>query len=180
MGKFTAMHRPTPDELARKYGLSDSNLLDLCKYSDAPVNPNQIVEFFLTARSPYEKKAMLFLPAVIEEEVGHKIIFAGYEWQAFSLPGGHYTPDWSYLLDDGSWVHVEVKASKFQPGYKDARSKLRAAASLNPWAKFFEFRKHTIKDGGGWECEFIKPDAGWLQNLNIAFQKWNEENSPTS
>jgi hypothetical protein len=177
--KFTAMHRPSADELAHKYGLDGTSLAMLCEYDGQAPNHNQVVEFFLTMRSTYEKKAALFLPARIEAETGRKIIFQGYEWQTFKLPGGRYTPDWSYLLDDNTWVHVELKASKLQPGYADARSKLRATASLNPWYKFYEFRAKTIKDGGGFELELIKPDPAWVLNLKTAFEKWGEQNALT-
>ena len=178
MPQFKAIHRPTPDELSNKYGLDDTSLLLLCKYDGKLPNQNQVVEFFLQARSPYEKKAMLFLPSRVEDATGRKIIFKGYEWQTFSLPGANYTPDWSYLLDDNTWAHVEIKASKFQPGYKDARSKLRAAASLNPWARFYEFRKQTVAQGGGWDMELITPDSAWLQNLHLSFTDWKQENFP--
>lgn len=175
--KFTASHRPKPDELARKYGLSDQPILDLCTYDGRPAdtNPNKIVEFFLEARTPTEARAIIFLKPMVEDATGKKIIFSAYEWVTFSLPGGSYTPDWSFLMDDNSWVRVEVKASKMQPGYKDARSKLRATASLNPWDTFYEFRPRTKAEGGGWELEFIKPDQSWLVNLEQAFTNWQRD-----
>lgn len=174
MAKFKAIHKPTPDELAHKFGLTDTQLLSLCKYVDdkAGPNPNKIVSFFLDARTPYEAKALQFLKPAIEEETKKLIHFAGYEWVTFSLPGGSYTPDWSFLMDDNTWVRVEVKASRMQPGYKDARSRLRATASLNPWDAFYEFRMNTKAEGGGWALEKIRPDGMWLAQLQTAFRDW--------
>jgi hypothetical protein len=177
MANFKAIRRPSPDELARKFGLSDQPLLTLCAYDGKPkeTNLNKIVEFFLTARTPTEAKAIIFLKPILEETTGKKIVFSAYEWVTFSLPGGSYTPDWSFRMDDGSWVRVEIKASKMQPGYKDARSKLRATASLNPWDTFYEFRPRTKAEGGGWELELIKVDQSWLVNLSQAFSQWQQD-----
>ena len=55
-----------------------------------------------------------------------------YEACKWKLPGGWYTPDFMAVLDDGRVVFVEVKGSRKQRGYRDARSKLRAAAELYP------------------------------------------------
>lgn len=173
--RFKALHRPTPEELASKFGLYDSSLVELCKYDKDEPLPNKIVSFFLNARTPYEAKAILSLKAEVESAHNAKIVFAGYEWVTLKLPGGSYTPDWSFLLDNGQWVRVEIKASKMQPGYKDARSKLRAAASLNPWDTFYEYRNQTRAEGGGWCLELVKPDKEWLATLNLAFIDWKDQ-----
>lgn len=176
MPNFKLAHRPSPVELAEKYGLSDSSLLDLCNLDGHVPEPAKVVDFFLQAKTPYERKAFEFLKPALELETSRKIVFAGYEWVTFSLPGGNYKPDWSFLLDNGRWARVEIKASKMQPGYKDARSKLRAAAALNPWDLFYEFRMRTKAEGGGWFLEFIKPDLAWVSSLQVAFELWTADN----
>ena len=170
--RFTPAKRPTPDIIANRYGLYGTQLFDICSYDGKPPNGNQVVEFFLRARTQTEKKALETLRPDIEAETNARIVFSGYEWITFSLPGGSYTPDWCFLLDNGKWVRVEIKASKMQPGYKDARSKLRAAASLNPWDLFYEYRRRRVIDGGGWILELVPPSPRWLQNLDQAYKNW--------
>jgi len=72
-----------------------------------------------------------------------------YEPVRFRIPGGHYTPDFMHILADRTIAFVEIKASRKQKGYRDARSKLRAAAELYPWFHWFEAR--LTRDG--WEVE---------------------------
>jgi len=88
-----------------------------------------------------------------------------YEWQSFKLPGASYTPDFLCIMQSGTLVYIEVKESKFQGSYRDSRSKLRAAAALNPW---FYFVMAVWKKGtraaplGSWIIEHIEPDhKGW-------------------
>ena len=52
-----------------------------------------------------------------------------YEPESFNIPGGRYTPDFRAIMDNGLIVFVETKGSRKQRGYRDARSKLRAAAA---------------------------------------------------
>ena len=77
-----------------------------------------------------------------------------YEPEAFNLPGGHYTPDFRCILTDGRIVFIEIKGSREQKGYRDARSKLRAAAALNPWYTWYE----VICCRGQWNVERIKAE----------------------
>lgn len=99
-----------------------------------------------------------------------------YHPMTFLLPGGGYTPDFLHILTDGRLVFVETKAlilktkftegqdgtvtakqvhnSRAQKGYRDTRTKLRAAAELHPWALWAEVR--VGKRGGEWELEFIQ------------------------
>lgn len=77
-----------------------------------------------------------------------------YEPLTFRLLGGSYTPDFGYLLSDGRLVFVETKGSTHQKNYRDARSKIRAAAELYPWFIFCEAR--PVK-GGNWHFEEIAP-----------------------
>lgn len=72
---------------------------------------------------------------------------------AFAVPGGRYTPDFLHILQDGRLVLVEIKGSKRQPNYRDARSKLRAAAELYPWAAWVEAR---VDGRGACEIEWLR------------------------
>ena len=73
-----------------------------------------------------------------------------YEPLRFKVPGGFYTTDWLALLADGRVVFVEVKGSKKQKGYRDARSKLRAAAEIYCWWTWVE-----VVEQDGWTVEVI-------------------------
>ncbi len=75
-----------------------------------------------------------------------------YEPISFTLPGGSYKPDFMYIFSDGMVIFVEVKGSTHQKNYRDARSKLRAAAELYPWFVFCEVKPV----GGNWDIEEIK------------------------
>ena len=77
-----------------------------------------------------------------------------YEPMSFNLPGGSYTPDFLYFLADGTHVFCEVKGSKQQKNYRDARSKLRAAAELHPW---YNWTQATQAGRGAWDFEEIEP-----------------------
>jgi hypothetical protein len=88
----------------------------------------------------------------IEAHFQSPVIWWGYEWMSFNVPGGSYTPDYAYILKSSQMIFVEVKGSRAQANYRDARSKLRGAASLNPWFTFCEVRI-TKK---AWEFEIIK------------------------
>ena len=69
---------------------------------------------------------------------GTPVVKTYYEPFVVNLPGGKYTPDFMHLMSNGLVVFVEIKGSKAQRGYRDARSKLRAAAALHPWADWIE------------------------------------------
>ena len=69
---------------------------------------------------------------------GVTVVKTYYEPFTVNLPGGRYTPDFMHILGNGQIVFVEIKGSKAQKGYRDARSKLRAAAELHPWADWIE------------------------------------------
>jgi hypothetical protein len=75
-----------------------------------------------------------------------------YEPVTFNIPGGKYTPDFMHIQADRQIVFVEVKGSKKQKNYRDARSKLRAAAAIHPYFTFVE----ALVSGDGFECEIIK------------------------
>lgn len=77
-----------------------------------------------------------------------------YEPETFNVPGGRYTPDFRCILADGRIIFVEIKGSKLEKGYRDARAKLRAAAALNPWYTWYE----VICCQGAWNVERIKSE----------------------
>ena len=108
--------------------------------------------------SPYRSKAEEAWAVIgsmwIEDEFKLKVARELYEPFSFNLPGGSYTPDFLYILEDGSMVFCEVKGSKLQKNYRDARSKLRAAAELHPW---FFWTQATQAGRGAWDFEVIKP-----------------------
>ena len=87
----------------------------------------------------------------IADEFDARVVWEGYETVRLSLPGGVYTPDFHYILDNGQTVFVEIKGSKKQKGYRDARSKLRAAAAVYPFWTFCE----AVGGRSGFELEVL-------------------------
>ena len=111
---------------------------------------------------------------IIGNECASAVVMTYYHPLTFHLPGGTYTPDFKHILADGRVVLIEVKAlilktkyvdladgtseakqvhnSRAQYGYRDARAKLRAAASIYPCFLWVEAR---IGKRGAYEIEFI-------------------------
>ena len=79
-------------------------------------------------------------PTIIEGATGQAVVLTMYEPVTFHIPGSNYTPDFLHILADGEQCFVEVKGSKAQRGYRDARAKLRAAADVFPFYSWFEVR----------------------------------------
>jgi len=73
-----------------------------------------------------------------------------YEPCRWAIPGGHYTPDFMAVLQDGRVVFVEIKGSKKQRNYRDARSKLRAAQAVYPMFIWVE-----VVQEDGWALEVL-------------------------
>lgn len=103
---------------------------------------------------------------ILSDELKSGIEVMLYEWVSFNIPGGRYTPDFFVLFKDGSVVFVEVKqesigksGKRYYAGgsYRDSRSKLRAAAELNPWFKFY-MAVYNRRDG--WRLDPIVPSRG--------------------
>lgn len=118
-------------------------------------------------KSPYASKAEAawadVANLIIYDELGERIIFSGFEWLSFNLPGGRYTPDFFHIAESGQFIIVEVKATKKQGSYRDSRAKLRAAAALNPWATFIMALKLPREDG--WDIEIIEPKASIVDGM---------------
>lgn len=124
-----------------------------------------ISKFLQAGRSMTELRWKQVGQTLLEAKFQNRVIFTGYEWFTFKVPGGAYTPDFNYLLENGHWVHVEVKPGKFkQPSYRDARARLRVAASLNPWFHFIEADEDR-QNPLGWKLETIQPDPQFVDAL---------------
>lgn len=82
--------------------------------------------------------------------LGAKVMLLLYEPCRWVISGGHYTPDFMAVLEDGRVVFVEIKGTKKQRNYRDARSKLRAAATIYP---IFTWAEAVEEDG--WSVEVL-------------------------
>lgn len=89
---------------------------------------------------------------LLAHDLGCPVVLTEYHPWTWNLPGNHYTPDFLHILEDGRLVCVEVKGSKSQKNYRDARSKLRLAADLFRWLTWIEAR---VDGRGGCEIEVI-------------------------
>ena len=87
---------------------------------------------------------------VLQHDYGERVLLMLYEPLTFNLPGNNYTPDFMCILGDGKILFVETKGSRRAKNYRDARSKLRLAASVHSWATFIEARYNN-----GWLLEDI-------------------------
>ena len=92
-------------------------------------------------------------PLLIASDAHQPVALTQHHALTFTLPGGRYTPDFLHILADGRLVLVEVKGSRRQSNYRDARSKLRAAAELYPWAAWVEAR---VDGRGACEIEWLR------------------------
>ena len=114
----------------------------------ARANVDRLVDPY---RSGVEREWSTVGSLLLEDELGTSVALTLYEPFVVNLPGGRFTPDFLHILDDGRLVFCEVKVSKRQKNYRDARSKLRAAACLHPWALWLEARRPR----GNWEIEVL-------------------------
>jgi len=96
--------------------------------------------FLLKAESREESRWLSEGVPVLERHFGMKVELERSKAVSYKLPGGIYTPDFFYILEDGRRVNIEVKGSVFQPNYRDARSKIRTAATLYWFDLFCEVR----------------------------------------
>ncbi len=87
---------------------------------------------------------------------GKRIVVVEYHPLAFMLPGGRYSPDFIFVAEDGRATFVECKGTDKARNYRDARSKLRAAASRFPYFTFVEARWPDQRRKLAWEIEEIK------------------------
>jgi hypothetical protein len=156
------------EDLVAKYGMSTRMTEAIMAYitNGVRLSPadHALATFFLKARSKTELAWHEVGKGLIAQEMGTPVLMELYEGMGFKLPAASYWPDFDYLLDNGLWAFVEIKASIFQSNYRDARSKLRSAASLNPWHTFIEARPEK---GGVWVLERIKPELSIIKSFNL-------------
>jgi len=88
---------------------------------------------------------------ILLADLGERTAVQLYEPWTLRLIGASYKVDFVHILESGRMVCVEVKGSTRQANYRDARSKLRAAAELHPWFTWIEARQER----GGWIVERI-------------------------
>lgn len=164
---MTAKRKQVWEELAR-YGLDTTQVevVQAVVTGNVPL-PEGLnldkLKFLLAGRSRAEMEWRRVGMGLIGLALRAPIVFQGYEWFSFKVPGGSYTPDFNYLADNGRWAHVEIKGSKLQKNYRDARSHLRAAATLNPWFCFYEARFEKA----AWKLEMIEPDLEFLAGIQL-------------
>jgi len=101
-------------------------------------------------KSGSEQQFSLLGAAILREAFDAAVVAMFYEPVRWKIPGGQYTPDWLCLMETGMVVFVEVKGSKKQKGYRDARSKLRAVQAMYPFFTFVE-----VVEENGWQVEVI-------------------------
>jgi len=101
-------------------------------------------------KSGSEEQFALLGRAILREHFDAAVLLMLYEPCRWKIPGGHYTPDWMAILGTGMVVFVEVKGSRKQKGYRDARSKLRAAAEI-----YSAFVWCECVEQDGWRVEVI-------------------------
>lgn len=104
-----------------------------------------------TAEREWEREGWMLLLPVLERDPAERVLLTLYEPLTLNLPGGRYTPDYLHILSSGEQIFVEIKGSKKQKGYRDARSKLRAAAEVFPFWTFVE----AMGGRDGWEIEEV-------------------------
>lgn len=119
------------------------------------------LSFVMAGRSKSEMQWRGIGDAVMQDEVGSPVVWSGYEWVTFRVPGGMYTPDFIYIFENNEIAFVEIKGSKKQRGYVSTRQKLRATASLNPWFYFFE----AVGSGSNWNVELVEPELRFVENI---------------
>ena len=117
-------------------------------------------------KSQYEEAWVKTGVPVLEDILGAKQIWFGYEPVKFVLGKPIYTPDFMHLLEDGRIVIMEIKGSRHQRGYRSSRTKLRTAAGIYP---FFIWtlaignkQKGEINE---WEVEFISANMKGKGNV---------------
>jgi hypothetical protein len=85
-----------------------------------------------------EEKLWSTICEAILWDYGMVVVRTVYHPFTLHLDGGKYTPDFLHILDDATQLVVEVKGSRKQRGYRDARTKLRAAAARFDYWRFAE------------------------------------------
>lgn len=80
-----------------------------------------------------------------------EILWYGFEAIKLRLADNtHYTPDFAIIDREGKLVFHETKGGFWRD---DARVKIKVAAEMFPFFKFYALKKKRKKDGGGWDIE---------------------------
>lgn len=167
MPPFRRSVRKKTSDLINAYGFSTDSIQGMRLI--IPYLPlSKIVEAFakylLAAESREEQRWHVNgedIP-LIQDYFDQKVALCKPKAQSYNLPGGRYSPDYLYILEDGTRVVVEVKGSKFQKGYRDAVAKMKAAATLHWYDKFML----VMWANGHWELTEILPDKDFITELH--------------
>jgi len=101
-------------------------------------------------KSGSERKFAAFGVALLGAHFLSDVMVMLYEPMRFKIPGGNYTPDFLAVCADGTMILVEIKGSRKQRNYRDARSKLRAARATYPYFTWCE-----VVEQDGWKVEVL-------------------------
>lgn len=93
---------------------------------------------------------------ILQGILGKRIVIVRYHPFIFVLPGESYEIDFLLIAEDGLHYLIECKGSKEAKNYRDARSKLRAAAALHPYWSFALAVWPDQRNEMRWDIEFIK------------------------
>jgi hypothetical protein len=124
------------------------------KHAQARGRIDQLPKYY-----PYDSKTeQVFAKVgriVLQGHIGKKFPILVYKPISFILPGETYRIDWLAIAEDGETWFLETKGSGKFHNYRDARSKLRAAAVLNPYWRFAELR-WPQKQELQWTIRYVK------------------------
>lgn len=149
---------------------------DLVPYIPLRQAVRGMADFLLKAESREEIRWLLEGVPVLERHFEKKVELDRSKAVSFKLPGGIYTPDFFYILEDGRRIHIEVKGSKFQPNYRDARSKIRTAATLYWFDTFCEARIEEKQ----WVIEIIEIDEEYRTDFQAFLNMLRDEQEAVS
>jgi hypothetical protein len=158
--------RKSTSNLVNSYGFSIASIRTMEAMTPYVHPLHKAVEgwakFLLEAESREEVRWQAMGIPLLEDYYEQKVVLWKPKAISWNLPGGRYSPDFLYIFEDGMRLHVEVKGSAFQYGYKDARAKLRIAATLY-W--FDRFMMVMPQAGATWSLEEICPDKDFQTDL---------------
>jgi hypothetical protein len=160
--------RKTTSNLVNSYGFSIASIR-MMETMTPYVHPvRKTVEawakFLLEGESREEMRWQTMGIPLLEEYYEQPVVLWKPKAISFLLPGGRYSPDFFYIFEDGLRLHVEVKGSTFQAGYRDSRAKMRVAATLYWFDKFMMVIRNP-KASTAWLLEEVEPDPNFQTDL---------------
>lgn len=162
----TIPRRPSRVQLVNKYGFSLQGIRIMQTVTPF-LSPSKLVEgwagFLLKGDSREEVRWQAMGVPLLEKQYNMPVVLWKPKAFSFNLPGGRYTPDFFYIFENGLRLHVEVKGSRLQAGYRDARAKMRAAATLF----WFDNFMLAVWEQGAWQLELIEPDKDFQTELQV-------------